>query len=308
MTTIKIHGLLANEYGSEFRAVIDKPKDAWDAVDVNRPGFITRMLDLAREGVYYGVVVNDDHLDYNEMNCSGDFEEVHLVPLILGAGPLLGIIPAFIGKVATAAVGVFGGLGSFFGTFALTAASLFISALLQPTPKLPQPKSPVAGSKDSFIFSNKINVAKQGIPVPLGYGRLRVGSAVVQSTVKSFPQTKDVIDTFATAAGGGAEDYYIVSDSTPSPSYISSTEPRFGEGVWGEIVLRSNYDLGTIPIDPAIDDPQGLTGTAIDKFIAKGVKEDWWSKVKHMYTFTWGNSGASSVDWGWWGDWAYRLF
>lgn len=294
MTTIKIHGILAREYGNEFQAIIDRPADAWDAIDVNRDGFINRMLDLARDGVYYGVVVDDEHLDYNSMVARRDLSEVHLVPLIMGAGFVGIIATAFstIFKGVSAAAGIFGGLGGFFGSFALTAASLFISSLLQPTPKLPQPKSPVAGAKESFLFSNKVNVAKQGIPVPVGYGRLRVGSAVIQSTIKSFPQTKDLIDTFAVAVGGGTEDYYVTSDNVHN-LYTNTNQPIWGTPIYGEITLRSeaqNLDTGLIGLGP----PQR---TAIDAFVGKGLAEGWWDKIKHMYTFVWGNSGASAIDW-----------
>jgi hypothetical protein len=51
-----------------------------------------------------------------------------------------------------------------------------------------RPESVVNSAKQSFLFSSKANTAEQGIPVPVGYGRLRVGSAVIQSTIKSYPQ------------------------------------------------------------------------------------------------------------------------
>ena len=35
-----------------------------------------------------------------------------------------------------------------------------------------------------------INTASQGTPVPIGYGRLKIGSKVIQATVKSFPQNQ----------------------------------------------------------------------------------------------------------------------
>jgi predicted phage tail protein len=46
----------------------------------------------------------------------------------------------------------------------------------------------VNSAKESFLFSSKANTSEQGIPVPVGYGRLRVGSAMIQSTIKSYPQ------------------------------------------------------------------------------------------------------------------------
>jgi hypothetical protein len=36
-------------------------------------------------------------------------------------------------------------------------------------------------------FSNRENITEQGNPVPLVYGRIKIGSAVIQSSIKSFP-------------------------------------------------------------------------------------------------------------------------
>ena len=40
------------------------------------------------------------------------------------------------------------------------------------------------------MFGSPLNTASQGTPVPVGYGRLKVGSKVVQASVKSFPQNQ----------------------------------------------------------------------------------------------------------------------
>ena len=41
----------------------------------------------------------------------------------------------------------------------------------------------------SMLFNNVSNLAAQGEPVPIGYGRLKIGSSVVQATIKSFPMS-----------------------------------------------------------------------------------------------------------------------
>ena len=58
-----------------------------------------------------------------------------------------------------------------------------------------------AASKQSFIFSNIVNVASQGAPMPLGYGRLKVGSQVIQASIKSFPQYQKVRDALTLREG-----------------------------------------------------------------------------------------------------------
>jgi predicted phage tail protein len=71
---------------------------------------------------------------------------------------------------------------------AVSVVMMGLQMALAPKPKMDRPSSDVNSAKQSFLFSSKANTAEQGIPVPVGYGRLRVGSAVIQSTIKSYPQ------------------------------------------------------------------------------------------------------------------------
>ena len=64
-----------------------------------------------------------------------------------------------------------------------------ISYALSPTPDGPDRVEATArGSAQSQVFSNPENLATQGGALPLGYGRLRVGSKVIQACIKSYPQ------------------------------------------------------------------------------------------------------------------------
>jgi len=47
-----------------------------------------------------------------------------------------------------------------------------------------------------MMFNNVANVATQGAPVPIGYGRLKIGSSVIQATIKSFPMSHKTADAF----------------------------------------------------------------------------------------------------------------
>jgi len=137
-----------------------------------------------------------------ELSIVSDNQQIDIVPLVCGAGKAGAIIAIIALGVLTAGAGfaVAGGLGaSFFGAAAGTVgtaltnigvgiALMGIQMLLAPKPEMNRPSADVNSAKQSFLFSSKANVAEQGIPVPVGYGRLRVGSAVIQSTIKSYPQ------------------------------------------------------------------------------------------------------------------------
>ena len=182
MTSIHLHGILAQEYGKEFKFSVSKPKDALQAIDANREGFIARIMELQREGFAYDLILdkrrvtNVHELDINNVS------RIDVVPAIMGSG--------FIG----AAVGwLFG--GTLLANIVLAVALAAIQYALTPKPDLGMPdaqnlSAEASAMKSSYIFSTNLNTATQGTPVPLGYGRLRVGSAVIQTSIKSFPTIK----------------------------------------------------------------------------------------------------------------------
>jgi len=111
--------------------------------------------------------------------------------------------PQTIDLVPAIAGGLFGILGAIFGIFAgggiianIALALVFaaVTYALTPKPEVEGLEIDAAGSKTSLTFSNIANIASQGAPVPLGYGRLKVGSQVIQATIKSYPQGQRVRD------------------------------------------------------------------------------------------------------------------
>ena len=182
MTSIHLHGILAQEYGKEFSLSVSKPKDALKAIDANREGFIARILELQREGFAYDLILDKQRVtEVHELEID-NVERIDVVPAIMGSG--------FIG----AAVGwLFG--GTLLANIVLAVALAAIQYALTPKPDLGMPdaqnlSAEASAMNSSYIFSTNLNTATQGSPVPLGYGRLRVGSAVIQTSIKSFPTIK----------------------------------------------------------------------------------------------------------------------
>ena len=52
--------------------------------------------------------------------------------------------------------------------------------------KLLSPKDPKQVKTSSYIFSSKDNVTNRNTPVPVSYGRLRIGSHVISSITLNF--------------------------------------------------------------------------------------------------------------------------
>jgi predicted phage tail protein len=199
MTTINLHGILAKEFGKVFSIKIRKPKDAIMAIDINKPNFLKRITDLSKEGIHYAVLVDgEDVKDYLELEIKKTPSIIDIIPLICGAA---GLAIAAIGAIgmyaagAGVAAGVIGtGMGMFLGSLAATVLSYGVQMMLAPDPAKAgkAPSIEVGGIKESFIFGSKANLVEQGSPVPVGYGRLRVGSNVIATSVKSYPNKNNV--------------------------------------------------------------------------------------------------------------------
>ena len=178
MTTIRLHGILAQEYSDVFFMKIENPSSVFAAIDCNRKGFTKRVIELQKQGFIYDVIVNKTRItDGYKMDGMKDPETIDLVPVIVGSG----------------AVGLFlfGGT-SILGSAVASLALAGISYALSPKPDTQDQRvsATAEASKSSFVFGGVVNTASQGTPVPIGYGRLKIGSKVIQATIKSFPQNQ----------------------------------------------------------------------------------------------------------------------
>ena len=157
---------------------IDNPSSVLSAIDCNRSGFIKRVIELQKQGLAYDIIVDKTRATRPEdLNNAKSPETIDLVPVIVGSGPF-----------ATLFTFMFGGgfMGSLVGGLAFSA----ISYALAPKPEVQGVEATAQASRSSFVFGSPLNTASQGTPVPVGYGRLKVGSKVVQASVKSFPQNQ----------------------------------------------------------------------------------------------------------------------
>ena len=187
MTQVILHGILAKEFRKTFSLAIKRPKEVFDAISCTHGNFRNRIIELANQGIHFSILIDGNKISsLEEMSLTLDNKKIDIVPLICGYGPLPGIIAA-IGAAAVQ-VGTFITSSAFLSQLAVGVAMMGLQMLLAPEPKMDRPESTVGAAKQSFIFGSKANTTEQGIPVPVGYGRLRVGSAVIQSTIRSYPQ------------------------------------------------------------------------------------------------------------------------
>ena len=102
-----------------------------------------------------------------------------LIGLAVFAGPAVG---GFLGT--SLGSGLFGAsVSKALGYIGLSLVVGGVSQLLSPSP----PSIPEASKLQSFSFSGIVNVAEQGLPVPICYGRVITGSVVISAGLNSEP-------------------------------------------------------------------------------------------------------------------------
>ena len=213
MKVVKVYGALRKRLGQcRFEFDVATPAQAIKALCVNFPGLEKWLMDSEKDGVGYRVTIAKEHItdDLSPLVMPWSEKEVFsITPVIAGAGRGSGAIFAGIGLIALAivtqggslafsaggfsAVGAGGTAVSFgaaaFGTkLAIVAGNLGVALVLggiaQSISPQPEPSSlDESVQLESFTFSNVVNTSKQGLPVPIAYGRVFAGSAVLSSSL-----------------------------------------------------------------------------------------------------------------------------
>lgn len=204
MTVINLHGILAYEFGKAFTMYIEKPKQAIDAIDANKTSFKKRILELSEQGIHYSILVDGENVtEARQLEINKDITVIDIAPVICGQGFTLLIttiagalgttgVAGAVGTALVTAGGTATALASFIGGALNMIALTVIQQALAPSNKPQRTEARISGAKESFLISSKGNLAQQGIPVPVGYGRLRVGTSIIQTTVKSYPQRQKI--------------------------------------------------------------------------------------------------------------------
>ena len=206
MKVVKVYGALRKRLGQcrfEFEAAT--PAQAIKALCVNFPGLDKWLIDSEKDGVAYRVAVSKEKA--TEENVApllmpfSDREVFSITPVVAGAGGGFGraLLGAALISVAifNPAVGFsfsqggFAFMGAGAATFgaklAIAAGTLGIGLVLSGVAEMVSPQPSLDSTLDeavqleSFTFSNVVNTSRQGMPVPIAYGRLFVGSAVISS-------------------------------------------------------------------------------------------------------------------------------
>ena len=204
MKVVKVYGALRKRLGQcRFEFDVNTPAQAIKALCVNFPGLDKWLIDSERDGVGYRVAVSKEKITEQDISPLlmpfSDREVFSITPVVAGAGRGTGqvLIGAALIAVSLAVPGAgvagtsflasAGGAATFGAGLAAAAGSLGVALVLSGVAQAISPQPDLDSTLDesvqleSFTFSNVVNTQRQGMPVPIAYGRLFVGSAVLSS-------------------------------------------------------------------------------------------------------------------------------
>lgn len=188
-------GELGRKFGRRHLLAISTPAEAIRALMANFPDFAAFMVSSSERGVGYRVTVDKEVIDDLGRIHDPFSRAVRIAPMVSGAKSGIGSI--LIGAaLITAAIFSGGALAAplfTVGAFAPSVASIAfglgaslvlggVSQLLSPQPKAQDPRE-ATENQPSYVFNGPVNTTQQGQCVPVGYGRLIVGSAVISAGI-----------------------------------------------------------------------------------------------------------------------------
>jgi predicted phage tail protein len=190
MATIILLGELGRQFGRRHKMVVTSAAEAVRALSANFPTFERELVSSGERGVGYKVLVGRDELNLERLHEPSGQQRITIAPVISGAGGnglgqiILGaalIAVAWWNPMGWAAAGSFLSQATLYsvGTSMILGG---VAQMIAPTPKSTDP-SERPENKPSYAFNGAVNTTAQGQPVPVGYGRLIVGSAVISAGI-----------------------------------------------------------------------------------------------------------------------------
>ena len=181
MKKIILHGLLKKMFCDFFVVKADNLKDIFKCIASNTTDYSFKMNKLLKQNYGLGLVI--DGVLHHDIEIDLDYyiKTASVIEIFICSGFNFGIIGGIVAAVSTFLAKLTWVSVLKFVLF--IAIMVGISYLIT---YLMKPGDPRQIKTASFIFNGRDNVAARNTPIQLGYGRLRVGSSVINAIPFSF--------------------------------------------------------------------------------------------------------------------------
>ena len=185
MTRIELGGVLGKTFGKIHHRLISRVSEAGVALAKTIPGFEQFMISSQRRGLTYSVFKGKKNIGVDDLGFPVTGDVIRIVPVIIGSKKA-GLIQTILGAVLVIASIWMPGLSIAASNMMFAAgASITLGGVVQ----MLSPQATGLASKQSsdnrasYAFGGVTNTAAQGYPVPLLYGRRRIGGAIISAGI-----------------------------------------------------------------------------------------------------------------------------
>ncbi|HAT3897920.1 TPA: tail assembly protein [Citrobacter freundii] len=186
MTRIELGGEPGKIFGKIHHRLINKVSEAGTALAKTIPGFESYMISSKSRGLTFAIFKGKKNIGVDDLGFPVTGEVIRIVPVIIG-GKKAGVLQTVLGAVLVAAGAVLS-----FTSWAAASPFLYkfgaammlggVVQMLSPQPSGIASKQS-ADNRASYAFGGVTNTAAQGYPVPLLYGRRRIGGAIISAGI-----------------------------------------------------------------------------------------------------------------------------
>ena len=186
MTRIELSGEPGKIFGKIHHRLINRVSEAGTALDKTIPGFESYMISSKSRGLTFAVFKGKKNIGVDDLGFPVTGEVIRIVPVIIG-GKKAGVLQTVLGAVLVAAGAVlsftpWAAASPFLYKFGAAMMLGGVVQMLSPQPSGIASKQS-ADNRASYAFGGVTNTAAQGYPVPLLYGRRRIGGAIISAGI-----------------------------------------------------------------------------------------------------------------------------
>lgn len=185
MSRIELGCVLGKTFGKVHYRLISRVSEAGVALAKTIPGFEQFMISSQRRGLTYSVFKGKKNIGVDDLGFPITGEVIRIVPVIIGSKKA-GLIQTILGAVLVIASIWMPGLSIAASNMMFAAgASITLGGVVQ----MLSPQATGLASKQSadnrasYAFGGVTNTAAQGYPVPLLYGKRRIGGAIISAGI-----------------------------------------------------------------------------------------------------------------------------
>lgn len=192
LTTVILDGPMGKAFGRKWELAVNSPKEALAMVNANKPGVFNWIRSNLKKYASYRVTCTyhdgkKEDLDNDTYKADRSLKEIRFTPIIQGASATMKVVLGMVLIVVGALTLEYGGEYLISAGISMMAGG--IAQMLSP-----KKKDKEDSGTSSHYFNGVVNNTEQGIPVPLIYGRVLVGSQLISARLTVEDTIIEVID------------------------------------------------------------------------------------------------------------------